>query len=189
MSEVTAHTPLLIWGPVKSGKTSDLIREAKRFSVRGLEIVTVKHVWDQRAHDSEGLLRSRDGTEIASSVVTDSLDLHEIVGIRRPPVVIAIDEGQFFGDQLVPFIDAAVLLGHRVLVAALNADFRRQPFACISLLAGRAQVRALCAICQRCGADAVHSKKVGGDKSKVIEVDGDGITYEPRCTACYVAAD
>lgn len=180
-----AHTPLLIWGPVKSGKTSDLIREAKRFRVRGLDIIAVKHTMDSRAHDSEGLLRSRDGTEIATSVVTDTLDLDAIVGAYQTPVVIAIDEGQFFGDQLVPFVDAAVQLGHRVLVAALNADFRRQPFTCISLLAARSHVRPLSAICQRCGLDAVHSKKLGGDKTKIIEVDGDAITYEPRCTACY----
>ena len=180
------HTPLLSWGPVKSGKTSDLIREAKRFRVRGLDIITIKHTMDQRVHDSEGLLRSRDGTEIASSVVTETLDIDVVVGGRTAPVVIAIDEGQFFGDQLTPFVDAAVELGHHVIIAALNADFRRQPFACISLLAGRAHVRPLTAVCQRCGRDAVHSKKLGGDKSKIIEVDDTGVTYEPRCTACFI---
>lgn len=180
------HTPLLIWGPVKSGKTSDLIREAKRFRGCGLEIVAIKHTLDHRAHDSEGLLRSRDGSEIATSIVTETLDIDAIVGERNAPIVIAIDEGQFFGDQLTPFVDAAVALGHRVIVAALNADFRRQPFACISLLAGRANVRQLAAICQRCKRDAVHSKKLGGDKSKIIEVDDTGVTYEPRCTACFI---
>lgn len=186
---MSIHTPLLIWGPVKSGKTSDLIREAKRFRVRGLEIVAVKHTLDRRSHDTEGLLRSRDGTEIASSIVTDTLSVDAIVGERRAPVVIAIDEGQFFGDQLVPFVDDAVARGHHVIVAALNADFRRKPFACIAELAARAHVRSISAICQRCGVDAVHSQKLGGDKDKIIEVDADQVTYEPRCTRCFLSGN
>jgi thymidine kinase len=186
---VVVHTPLLIWGPVRSGKTSDLIREAKRYSVRGLEIVTVKHTLDRREHDADGLLRSRDGTEIASAIVTDTLSLDSIVGERSAPIVIAIDEGQFFGDQLVQFVDAAVARGHRVIVAALNGDFRRQPFACIAALASRAQVRSISAICQRCGEDAIHSHKLGGDKSKIIEVDAGQVTYEPRCTGCFLAVE
>lgn len=183
MSDIT---PLLIWGPVKSGKTSDLIREAKRFKVRGMEIISVKHTIDTRLHDSDGFMTSRDGTALHAAHITDTLDYDRIVGERAAPVVIAIDEGQFFGDQLVPFVDLAVLNGHRVIVAALNGDFQRQPFPGIALLAARSHVRTLSAVCSSCGNDGMHSKKIGGDKAKIVEVDGEHVTYEPRCTRCFI---
>ena len=182
---VPMHTPVLLLGPVKSGKTSALIREAVRFQVRGLKIITIKHSIDFREHDARGLLKSRDGTQLSNNVVADTLSYADMAPDLPEAAVLAIDEGQFFGDSLVPFVEEATQRGHRVMVAALNGDFRREPFACIAILAARSHVHCLAAICQRCGNDAVHSKKIGGNSQQVIEVDSAGVSYEPRCTNCH----
>jgi len=183
----TFHTPLLIQGPVKSGKTADLVREANRFRVRGIDIITVKHSMDRRTHDRDGLISSRDGTACKVDIVTDTLCFDAQIGARDKPVVIAIDEGQFFDKSIVEFVEQATLNGHYVIVAALNADFHRIPFTCIAVLAARSKIRTLTAVCQSCGEDALHSKKIGGDRQKTIEVDSADTSYEPRCTHCFLS--
>jgi thymidine kinase len=181
---MSAKPPLVIVGPVKSGKTSELIRELHRHDTRRTPVIVVKHAIDAREHDRAGLIRSRDGTQYPSTVIVDTLDYASIVGAHERPVVVAIDEGQFFGDSLVPFVKECMRNGHQVVLSALNADFCLLPFDCIARVSAFAVVRQLFAICSDCGADALHSKKLGGDLSVQIEVDGPSVTYEPVCTSC-----
>lgn len=78
--------PLLIWGPVKNKSgTSDLIREAKRYSVRGMKIIfdQIKHIIDARSHDTDGLVTSRDGTALHVAHVTDWLSYEHCWRPRR----------------------------------------------------------------------------------------------------------
>jgi thymidine kinase len=177
-------TPLLITGPVKSGKTSELIRELRRYETRNKRVIAIKHAIDVRDHDREGLIRSRDGTDYPSTLVVEKLDFEAIVGFATEPLVIGIDEGQFFGDQLAPFVMTCVFFGHQVIVSALNANFFLQPFPCVAQVASFATTRQLFAICQNCGNDALHSRKIGGDPFLVIEVDSDSVQYVPHCTNC-----
>jgi thymidine kinase len=181
---MSVKTPLLIVGPVKSGKTSEMIRELHRHDTRRTPVIAIKHSIDSRDHDRAGLIRSRDGTQYPSTIVTDVLDYAAIVGSRTDSVVVAIDEGQFFGDCLVEFVKECVRKRHQVVISALNADFHLVPFQCIAQVAAFSLVRQLFAICSKCGGDALHSEKIGGDQSVKIEVDGPGVSYEPVCTAC-----
>lgn len=178
-------TPLVIVGPVQSGKTSELIRELHRHERRGRSVLAIKHAIDQRAHDRDGLIRSRDGTQYPSTVSVDVLDFDSLVGTHEKPIVVAIDEGQFFGDQLVRFVERCIIEGHYVIIAALNADFRLFPFDCIAKVCAFSNVRQLFAICESCENDAVHSQKIGGDLARSIEVDNGEVRYVPKCTACY----
>jgi thymidine kinase len=178
-------TPLLILGPMKSGKTSELIRELRRYETRNKRVIAIKHTKDSRDHDREGLIRSRDGTNYPSTLAVDQLDFDAIVGRDTEPLVVAIDEGQFFGDKLAPFVSKCTLFGHQVIVSALNADFRLLPFECVSQVASFSITRQLFAICQNCGADALHTRKLGGDYSLAIEVEGGNAEYAPYCTQCF----
>jgi len=182
-SKLKLVPPLLICGPMFSGKTSELLRVAKRYSLRGEMVILVKHSQDQRDHDRNGLITSRDGMQSPLNRVVDRLNVDDLVGDNDAPCIIGVDEGQFFPD-LIEFCDEAERRGHRVIVAALNADFRREPFPCIVRLMARAEIRQLSAVCFRCGADALHTAKIGGDQMQIIEV-GDTTTYQAVCTNCY----
>src|SRR5581483_11944003 len=54
--------------------------------------------------------------------------------------VVAIDEAQFFGAELVAVCEELAHEGRRVLVAGLDLDFRGEPFGCIPQLMARADV-------------------------------------------------
>lgn len=173
-------------GPMFSGKTSELLREMKRHVLRKETVISIKSTLDSRTHDREGLLTSRDDTW---SPVTHQVDrqlvFDELIG-ERPSCVIAIDEAQFF-DNLVDFCAEATSKGHLVVASALSADFRMQPFPQVALLAARSIVRGLVAVCHDCGADALHTRKVSGDASQIVDV-GDGDKYQAACTGCYLKA-
>lgn len=172
----------VIAGCMSSGKTGELIRLLSRHAVTGDSIVIYKHCVDSR---DGRMARSRLGTEMEALVVDDAASI-DGDGCH----VVAIEEGQFFGDALAGVVRALLRDGHLVYVTGLNQDFRGEPFGVMpTLLALADEVSMLTAICQKCHGVATRTQRVidgspASWDSPLILVGG-ADCYEARCPDCH----
>lgn len=179
----------VIAGPMFCGKTEELIRQVRRAAIAKKKIQVFKHVIDTR-YGSDKKLFSHAGLSFQSNVVSSPNAIFR--HIRSTTEIVAIDEAQWFGADLVPVIELLLKKGKKVIVAGLALTYDREPFAPIPTLMSMAdKVTKLTAICARCGAEAVyHKRTVSGatvdshiaDPSLVGKID----TYQPRCRNCFL---
>jgi thymidine kinase len=167
---------------MSSGKTGELIRLLSRHGVIGDSIVIFKHAVDSR--DGEKA-RSRMGTEMEARVVTgpDGID-------GEGCDVVAIEEAQFFGDELAGVVQRLLSEGRQVYVTGLNQDFRGEPFGVMPTLMSLAdELSLLTAICQKCHAVATRTQRIVDGApapwdSPTVWVGGADY-YEARCPDCH----
>lgn len=175
-----------IVGPMFSGKSEELIRRVTRCLIARQTVQVFKPAIDDR-FDAESVA-SHAGRTLAAEAVADVAELR----FRLTPGtrVVAIDEAQFLDEDVVDVARELADGGTRVIVAALDLDFRGVPFGPVPrLLAEAERVEKLTAIC-RCGRAATRTQRlIGGqpahEDDPVILV-GAAEAYEPRCRACHV---
>ena len=115
----------LIFGPMFSGKSSELQRRLRRFTVAKKRCLLLKYSGDTR-YDSHGegavthdrLAMPAVPVSRLADVPAELLDDAEVVGI---------DEGSFLPD-IVEFCEAQANLGKVVIVATLDGTFQRKVF-------------------------------------------------------------
>lgn len=176
----------MIVGPMFSGKSEELIRRVNRCLIARQSVQVFKPALDDR-YDATAIA-SHDGRTLHAAAVDGVADLRKRVleGIR----VVAIDEAQFFDDGLVDLARDLADGGTRVLLAALDTDFRGLPFGPVPALLAEAElVEKLTAIC-RCGRAATRTQRLiagrpAHEDDPVILV-GAAEAYEPRCRSCHV---
>ncbi len=172
----------VIVGCMSSGKTGELIRLLSRHRVIGDEIVIFKHAVDTRDGDKA---RSRLGTEMSAHVVSSPTEV-TIEG----RCVVAVEEAQFFGEEIVPRIQEILRDGCEVYVTGLNQDFRGEPFGVMPTLMSLAdELSLLTAICQKCHGVATRTQRIIDGKpapwdSPTVLVGGSDY-YEARCPSCH----
>ena len=108
--------------------------------------------------------------------------------------VIAIDEVQFFDEDVVAICDYLADQGKRVMVAGLDKDFRGEPFGVMPELLTRAEfVTKLTAVCAKCGAPATRTQRLINNEPASfhdpIVLVGATEHYEPRCRHCHKVLD
>lgn len=172
----------VIAGCMSSGKTGELIRLLSRHAVTGDTIALYKHDVDSR----DGCkARSRLGTEMEARVVGHPSEI-DGDGCR----VVAIEEAQFFGEDLAPVVRGLLADGHLVYVTGLNQDFRGEPFGVMpTLMAFADEISLLTAICQKCHGVATRTQRIIDGQpaswdSPLILVGG-ADCYEARCPDCH----
>jgi thymidine kinase len=175
----------VVAGPMFAGKTEELVRRVHRAQVAGRGVVVVAHAVDTRS--GPGRVASHSGLEVASSTVASAA---EIPGLVEPGTqLVAIDEAQFFGPDLV---DVAVGLADRgivVVVAGLSVTFDGRPFEPLpGLMAIAESVTKLTAVCAVCGRDAAYHVRLpdagaaDGDALTAVAAHVGGMeTYQARC--------
>lgn len=165
----------VICGSMFSGKTEELIRRLKRARIARQRVEIFKPALDNRY--AETAVVSHDENAIPSIVVDTADQILLLAGNAR---VIGVDEGQFFGAELLQVCQTLARQGRRVLVAGLDQDYRGEPFEPIpQLMAVAEYVTKLHAICVVCGAPANHSQRVVEREDRVLV--GAKEAYEPRC--------
>ena len=166
----------VIAGSMFSGKTEELIRRVRRAEIAKQKVQVFKPIIDNRYHHQ--FVSSHDLSQIEAVPLTSILDLWQ--HLKSDTKVVAIDEGQFFTDELVTVCRELSQRGYRVVVAGLDMDWRGNPFEPIpSLLAIAEEIAKPRAICTICGELATYSQKVSGTSEKV-EV-GTTDHYQARC--------
>ena len=99
--------------------------------------------------------------------------------------MVAIDEAQFFKEDIVEICKILAKQKKRVIVAGLDTDYRGEPFGPMPLLMCEADyVDKLRAICVECGNPATYTQRTTQSKERVVIGETD--IYEARCRNCYI---
>lgn len=171
----------VICGSMFSGKTEELIRRLKRAKIAGQNFIIFKPKIDVR-YDDEKVV-SHDKKSIPSTPVPNSKN---ILMLSKEVEIVAIDEAQFFDDELPHVCRQLANQGKRVIVSGLDMDYKGKPFGPIpNLMATADHVTKVHAICMNCGNPALYSYRKTNDNN-LVQL-GEKEEYEPMCRACYNA--
>jgi thymidine kinase len=174
----------VIAGSMFSGKTEELMRLIKRAQFARRNIQVFKPKIDDRY--SKDQVASHDRNMTPAIVIQKSIEIYE--HLEPKTEVVAIDEGQFFDEEIVDVCNELADRGLRVLVAGLDTNYKGEPFHPMpSLMAIAEVVHKLRAVCVVCGEAALRTQRLVEDKSEVLV--GDCMSYEPRCRTCFEAPD
>src|SRR5918999_905313 len=113
----------LICGCMFCGKTDEMLRLLRRFSIAGRRVILVKPRLDTRT-DAVTVV-SRSGAQHQAVTVGGS---DEIEGVVVDADLVAVEEGQFFDDALPEVVERLADAGKQVIVTGLDRDFRGIPF-------------------------------------------------------------
>jgi len=172
----------VITGPMFCGKTDELLRRLRRAIIAKQKIQVFKPGFDIRY-----------SSEKVTSHAGNEYNAHPVENISEVPTLllddvtlVAIDEAQFFGEQIIDVVQALVDKGIRVIVAGLDMDFRGEPFGQMPVLLAQAEiVDKLHAICMVCGEEATRTQRlVDGNPAYYddpIIIVGASEMYEARC--------
>ena len=176
----------VICGSMFSGKTEELIRRLRRARIARQQAQVFKPAIYTRYADGE--VTSHDGVQVDALPVTHPRQVYEVMAPET--TVVAIDEAQFFDDEVVALCEGLADRGLRVIVAGLDLDFRGEPFGPMPALMARAeQVTKLQAICVECGGPASRTQRLIEGRPAAFDdpviLVGAREVYEARCRGCH----
>ncbi|WP_027119782.1 thymidine kinase [[Mycoplasma] testudinis] len=171
----------VICGPMFAGKSEELIRKINRVRYAEVNFLVFKPLVDSRSKGVE----SRDGRYVDAIVVSDAYKIYDHVDEKHPDLV-AIDEAQFFGNEIIEVVQTLADNGINVLIAGLERDFKGEPFGPIpALLTIAERITKLTAICTECGAEATRSQRLIDGKEAPYNspqiLIGNQESYTARC--------
>jgi len=169
----------VVCGPMFSGKTEELIRRVRRAQIAKQKIQIFKPAIDDRYHETKVV--SHSSQSVNAVAVESSVDiLKKIYDSTR---IVAIDEVQFFDENIIKVVGKLSRRGVRVILAGLDQDFKGEPFGPIPhLMAIADDVYKVKAVCTSCGAPASKTHRKPSESSDQVVV-GEADLYEARCTA------
>ena len=169
----------VICGSMFSGKTEELLRRLKRSQFAKLNIAVFKPEIDKR-YDIQKVVSHDENTIQATPV--DSAN--NILKLANKAQVVAIDEAQFFNNDLVAVVNELANTGVRVIIAGLDMDFLGKPFGVMpQILAIAEHITKVHAICIDCNGIANHSYRKTTDTA-LVQI-GEKEEYKPLCRSCF----
>jgi thymidine kinase len=179
----------VILGCMFAGKSSELIRQIRRYRSIGLKVFVIKHQLDDRYNAR--CVTSHDKDTIESVNVSNLNDIltNELYkdDYMKSDLVI-IEEAQFFESLYEFVLNSAEKYGKDVIVAGLDGNFKREPFLkgeLIKLIPVADNVYKLHGFCQVCRQKASFTKSaVDGIKSDILI--GGKECYIPVCRKHYL---
>ena len=169
----------VICGSMFSGKTEELLRRLKRARFANQHVLIFKPQTDVRYSDKKVV--SHDANEILSTPVENATD---IISKVNHADVVAIDEAQFFDDDIIAVCNQLANNGIRVIVAGLDMDFKGNPFGPMPHLMAIAEfVTKVHAICTKTGNLAHFSHRTSENDDLVLL--GERTEYEPLSRAAF----
>ena len=176
----------VISGCMFAGKTDELIRRIKTLEFAKKNVLVFKPAIDNRYSNTKVV--SHAGSSVESIVVPDARSILDFV--KDDTDVIAIDEIQFFDEDVLLVCDYLAKKGKRVMCAGLDTDFRAEPFGVMPRLITDAEfVTKLTAVCMKCGAPATRTQRLVNGKpaqfTDPIIMVGAAEAYEARCRHCH----
>lgn len=182
----------IIYGPMKSGKTSRLLQLYKQFKFCEIPVMVINNCKDNRY--SETLLSSHDKIMIPciqadklSELV--SFNTKEFSGSHTKEFseakVILINEAQFFED-IVEWVTTAVeKFNKNVYICGLNSDYMRKPFGnwldLEQICDKVTHLHSWCGDCKK--QQALFSHRVSNEREKIV-IGSDN--YIPVCRGCWL---
>ncbi|OXB93193.1 thymidine kinase [Parageobacillus galactosidasius] len=172
----------VICGSMFSGKSEELIRRVRRATFAKQEVKVFKPTIDNR-YSKEAVV-SHNGNSVIAIPVSSPKEIFDHISEKTD--VIAIDEVQFFPDDIIEVVQTLADRGYRVIVAGLDQDFRGEPFGPVpTLMAIAESVTKLQAVCTVCGSPASRTQRlINGVPASYYDpviLVGASESYEPRC--------
>ena len=172
----------VICGSMFSGKTDELIRRLVRATIAKQKVQVFKPALDDRFALEK--VTSHAGAYYDALPVEKARDIR--ANVDRETTVVAVDEAQFFDEEVVLVAQELAERGIRVIIAGLDMDFRGEPFGPMPLLMAKAEkVDKLHAICMVCGNEASRTQRlVNGKPARYddpVVIVGASEMYEARC--------
>jgi thymidine kinase len=182
---MTPHNPgsvEVICGSMFSGKTDELIRRLRRATIARQHVQVFKPAVDWRY--SVEKVTSHAGSDYAAIPIEKAAEIRN--RLDKDTTVVAIDEAQFFDEEIIQVVDELAGMKLRIIVAGLDTDFRGEPFGPMPVLMARAEhVDKLQAICMVCGEPASRTQRlVNGKPARYhdpVVIVGAAEMYEARC--------
>jgi thymidine kinase len=166
----------VIVGCMFSGKTEELIKRVRRAHFAKQKTQSFKPRIDARYSVED--IASHDQNRLAARPVANAQEISHL--IQSDTAVVAIDEGQFFGEDLVSVATTLAEQGKRVIIAGLDTDWRARPFGPMPHLMAVAEVvLKQHAICRVCGAPASRTQRLISAQDDILV--GSTEAYEARC--------
>ena len=180
----------VITGPMYSGKSEELIRRIRRVKIAQKKVKVFKPLIDDR-YSNDNVV-SHSGDSIEAIPVDHPEELYD--RLEDDVEVVAIDEIQFFSEEIVEICETLADKGKRVIVAGLDRDFKNEPFVPMPELLSRAEyIEKLHAICLQCGDPATRTQRlIDGEPASYddpIILVGATENYEARCRSCHQVKD
>lgn len=172
----------VITGCMFSGKTEELIRRVRRVAFARQRYCVFKHHLDARYTIAN--VASHNHVEIEAIPIALPQDI--LRAVTGSDHVVAIDEGHFFGADVIGIVEELAGRGKRVIITGLDLDFRGEPFGPMPELLARADsIAKLTAVCMVCGGAATRTQRIiAGQPASYhdpVVLVGAAETYEPRC--------
>lgn len=166
----------VITGPMFSGKTEELIRRIRRAQIARQKVQIFKPATDNRYHEEDVV--SHNSQQIKAVALDRPVQIFQkLLDSTR---VVAIDEVQFFDNDILKIVSKLARRGYRVICAGLDQDYRGVPFGPIPTLMAQADdVVKLQAICSVCGNPASKTQRLVPNQEKVLVGEAD--VYQARC--------
>lgn len=174
----------IITGSMFCGKTDELIRRLRRATIARQKVQVFKPKIDDRYGDNQ--VTSHAGSAYTAQPIEHAAEL--LTRLEDKTTVVAIDEAQFFEEDISHVAQTLADRGLRVIVAGLDTDFRGEPFGPMPRLMAQAErVDKLQAICMVCGEPASRTQRlVNGQPAHYndpVVFVGASEMYEARCRA------
>ncbi|WP_125153338.1 thymidine kinase [Clostridium rectalis] len=175
-----------IVGPMYSGKSEELIRRVRRTKIAKQKIQVFKPKIDNRFSKMDVV--SHQGEKEEAIVVENAEEILRF--IENDVQVVAIDEAQFFDENIIKVINYLADNEKRVICAGLDTDFKGEPFGYMPNIMAIAEfVDKFQAICMVCGNPATRTQRlIDGKPANYYEpvvLVGAQESYEARCRKCH----
>ena len=174
----------IIFGPMKSEKSTAVIRLARKYG-KYYNVIVVSPIINIRT--SDGLSKSRNGISIECINVKRLKDLSDNNRFLEADIVV-IDEAQFF-ENLDTFVKKW-LTQKNFVISSLDADAKQEKFGHVwNLIPFATKVKKLCALCELCQngnravATIINPKYKDQRQDQISVVDGNSDYYLPVCFA------
>jgi len=172
----------LITGPMRGGKSTELIRQIERYNISGKKCIVIKHSLDNR-YGTDDYITCHNHTKLKCIQSDDNNIDYVLKNMDKNINVVGIDEGQFFKNIAVVSEELANQ-GKIVIISALIGTWERKKFFNIlDIFPLCESITFLPAVCNSCGNDASFNKRIisfDGD----VHVGGDE-SYISVCRKCY----
>ena len=179
---------ILILGPMKSGKSFDLINYFLPIKEAGIKHALFQH----KANIRNEHIQSRAGLHIEAKKVTD---LSEILNGEFD--VVGIDEIHFFDEDQAYIIAELLKKVTKVVISGLNLDYRGEIFPIVKKLMKMSPEKVLIkkSICDICGSADAEYTQISDKNGPIMDglpesVPEDGTyIYKAVCRNCFVRPD
>lgn len=182
------------YGAMNSGKSTALLQAVFNYEERGQRVLLTKPATDTKGEQHVvsrlGVQRPVDFVIHPGESVIETFDAASAAG-SAPVACLLIDEAQFLERaQVDDLLRIAVVRGIPVLAYGIRTDFLTIAFpGSARLLELAHSLEELKTIC-RCGRKAVFNARRSGDRfvfdGDQVAIDGESVTYESLCAACYL---